>query len=60
MPPEVRRIVIAADPDEAGRSAAREAWTRWTAEGREVSIALPDGPADFNDLLRSKEAANAS
>lgn len=60
VPPEVRRIVIAADPDEAGRSAAREAWTRWTAEGREVSIALPDGPADFNDLLRSKEAANAS
>jgi phage/plasmid primase-like uncharacterized protein len=59
LPPEVRQVVIAADPDEVGRSAAREAWNRWTAEGREVRIALPDGLADFNDLLRSKRTANA-
>lgn len=59
LPSEVRRVVIAADPDEVGRSAAREAWTRWKAEGRNVRIALPDGAADFNDLLRSKETANA-
>ena len=51
LPPEVRRVVIAADPDDAGRRAARDAWIRWTAEGRKVRIALPDGAGDFNDLL---------
>ncbi len=51
LPPEVRRVVIAADPDDAGRKAARDAWIRWRAEGRDVRIALPDGVADFNDLL---------
>ena len=54
LPPEVRRVVIAADPDAAGRNAARDAWTRWTAEGREVRIALPDGAGDFNDLIRGE------
>ena len=51
LPPEARRVVIAADPDAAGRNAARDAWARWTAEGREVRIALPDGVGDFNDLI---------
>ena len=51
LPPEVRRVIIATDPDDAGRKAARDAWTRWTAEGRKVRIALPDGTGDFNDLL---------
>jgi putative DNA primase/helicase len=36
LPSEARRVVIAADPDAAGRNAARDAWTRWTAEGRDV------------------------
>jgi putative DNA primase/helicase len=56
LPPEARRVVIAADPDTAGRTAARDAWMRWRAEGRSVQIATPDGAGDFNDLLRAREA----
>ena len=41
LPPEARRVVIAADPDDAGRKAARDAWIRWRAEGRDVRIASP-------------------
>ena len=52
LPPEARSVVIAADPDEAGRAAARDAWLRWKAEGRDVRIATPAGKDDFNDLLR--------
>ncbi len=51
LPPEARRVVIAADPDAPGRIAARDAWLRWTTEGREVRIATPDGAGDFNDLI---------
>jgi phage/plasmid primase-like uncharacterized protein len=51
LPPEARRVVIAADPDDAGRAAACEAWQRWKEEGRGVQIATPDGLGDFNDLL---------
>jgi phage/plasmid primase-like uncharacterized protein len=60
LPPAVRRVVIAADPDVAGRNAARDAWIRWHGEGREVRIAMPDGTGDFNDLLASWEVASAS
>ena len=59
LPPDVRRVVIATDPDRPGRDAARDAWLRWTAEGREVRIATPDGAGDFNDLLRAPEANHA-
>jgi phage/plasmid primase-like uncharacterized protein len=52
LPSEARRVIIAADPDDAGRNAAREAWLRWKDEGRDVQIALPDREGcDFNDLL---------
>jgi phage/plasmid primase-like uncharacterized protein len=54
LPPEARRVVIAADPDVAGRTAARDAWLRWRTEGRTVQIATPDGDGDFNDLLRRR------
>jgi putative DNA primase/helicase len=54
LPPEAQRIVIAADPDRPGRIAARDAWLRWTAEGRSVRIAVPNGAGDFNDLLRGE------
>ena len=60
LPPEARRIVIAADPDKAGRQAARDAWARWTAEGREVRIAVPDDGGDFNDLLMARGANHAA
>jgi putative DNA primase/helicase len=56
LPTEARRVVIAVDPDDAGRKAARDAWIRWRAEGREVRVAVPDGASDFNDLLRNREA----
>jgi putative DNA primase/helicase len=55
LPREARHVLIAADPDKAGRDAARDAWTRWTAEGREVRIAIPDGDGDFNHLLIARE-----
>ncbi len=52
LPREVRKVVIAADPDRTGREAAREAWIRWRGEGREVRIAVPDQEGrDFNDLI---------
>ena len=59
LPPKAVRMVIAADPDEAGREAARQAWLRWIDEGRSVQIAIPDGAGDFNDLLRAREADHA-
>jgi hypothetical protein len=60
LPPEARSVVIAADPDWHGREAARAAWHRWKAEGRDVRIAIPDREKqDFNDLLLTREAANA-
>jgi hypothetical protein len=59
LPPEIRRVVIAADPDAAGLDAARHAWLRWKAEGRAVQIATPDrGGCDFNDLWLAGEPAN--
>ncbi len=55
LPPEVRAVVIAADPDQAGIAAAAAASTRWQAEGRRVRIATPDVPGrDFNDVLQER------
>jgi len=67
LPPEVRSVVIAADNDppdahgkRSGPDAARDAWHRWTAEGRTVRIATPDREgSDFNDVLRVREVAHA-
>lgn len=50
--PLAREIIIAADNDEAGKTAAQKAAERWTAEGRRVRIATPSHAKDFNDLLR--------
>lgn len=55
LPPEVREVVIAVDPDSAGRAAAAAALARWQTEGRRVRIAVPDTTGqDFNDLLRHR------
>ena len=54
LPPEVP-CGNCGGPGRRGRKAARDAWIRWTAEGREVRIALPDGAGDFNDLLRARK-----
>jgi putative DNA primase/helicase len=54
LPPDVRRIIIAADNDVsgAGQRNALAAYDRWIAEGRSVRIKCPpDAGDDFNDVL---------
>jgi hypothetical protein len=51
LPPDVRRIVILADGDDAGEAAAIAAARRWTAEGREVRVARPPRGWDMVDIL---------
>jgi hypothetical protein len=53
LPPEVREVLIAADPDLVGLKAARIAAQRWHAEGRIVRIIEPPEGSDFNDLARA-------
>jgi DNA primase len=52
LPAAVREVVIAADNDEPGEKAARDAAQRFLAEGRCVKIARPSKGKDFNDVLR--------
>jgi putative DNA primase/helicase len=55
LPPAIRDVVIAADHDEPGRRAARQAAARWEAEGRRVRVATPDKPGtDFADLMKAR------
>jgi hypothetical protein len=59
LPEDASNVVIAADPDGAGRGAAYDAWLRWKAEGRHIQIAMPDREGcDFNDMLLAREPAN--
>lgn len=52
LPAEVRSVIVAADPDPPGETAARDAALRWSTEGRKVRIARPNRfRQDFNDLL---------
>jgi putative DNA primase/helicase len=65
LPPEVERVIIAADNDgvnvhghNPGIEAAEAAARRWMAEGRKVRIVKPDTPGqDFNDVLQARIAA---
>lgn len=59
LPPAVHHVVIAVDPDGPGETAAAEAAQRWSREGRRVQLAHPDGPGDFNDLLRARGVGHA-
>jgi hypothetical protein len=59
LPPAVRRVVIAVDPDEASEAAAKEAADRWGRTGLRVQLAHPIGGGDFNDTLRTRLAADA-
>jgi putative DNA primase/helicase len=52
LPHCVRRVIIAADADAAGESAALRAAQRFVQEGRQVRIARPEDGKDFNDYLR--------
>lgn len=51
LPPEVCSVIICADGDESGRTAAQAAATRWRREDRRVRIAQAPEGKDFNDLL---------
>ncbi len=51
LPPEIRDVIVLADGDEPGESAARDCAVRWKREGRRVRIARPPRGCDFNDLL---------
>jgi putative DNA primase/helicase len=62
LPTEVRNVIVLADGDDAGETAARDCAGRWTREGRLVRIARPPKGMDFNDMLagpasHNKEAA---
>jgi hypothetical protein len=54
LPRAAIRVLIAVDHDRHGKgeAAAREAGERWLAEGREVRLAIPSAPGDWNDVLR--------
>lgn len=55
LPPMVKEIVIAADADRPGATAAEVAAARWCQEGRTVQIARPNrAGADFNDILMGR------
>lgn len=49
LPADVREIIIAADGDAPGETAAVAAARRWAAEGRAVRIAETPAGADFGD-----------
>lgn len=57
IPASVRKVVVFADADTAGRQAAQKATRRYREEGREVEVLFPDGGAkDFADVLAERAA----
>jgi len=59
IPEQVRRVVIGADNDPAGKSAAQRAADAFNVFGRDVRIMLPSPNfKDFNDELRGIEDAS--
>jgi DNA primase len=57
FPPEVRSVIIGADNDPAGRTAARKAAVTFASRGVSVRIIYPlEGYKDFNDELREARA----
>jgi putative DNA primase/helicase len=51
LPDRVRKVIVLADGDDAGETAAHASALRWMHEGRHVSIARPQRGLDFNDML---------
>ena len=51
LPNEVRDVIVLADGDDPGESAARDCALRWKRDGRRVRIARPPRGMDFNDML---------
>lgn len=58
LPPAVQEVVVLADGDERGETAALAAAARWRHEGRRVRIARPPQGADFNDLLLDRSTSS--
>jgi putative DNA primase/helicase len=57
LPPEARRVLIAADNDAngVGAMAAHDAARRWLGEGRRAKIVVPpEVGCDFNDVLAGR------
>jgi hypothetical protein len=55
IPASVRKVVVFADADEAGRQAAQRAVRRYREQGREVECAFPSaGAKDWNDVLTAR------
>jgi hypothetical protein len=56
LPRAAKRVLIAVDHDTHGKgeAEARDTGRRWLAEGREVRLAIPSAPGDWNDVLRGK------
>lgn len=59
LPPDIRSVIIAVDPDPPGKAAAHEAAERWRKAGLLVQLAHPTGNGDFNDVLRARRSAHA-
>ena len=51
LPHDARDVIVLADGDDAGETAARDCARRWKREGRRVRIARPPQGMDFNDML---------
>jgi len=52
--PGIESLVVAADHDPAGISAATACATRWKAAGRAVRVVMPEAPGmDLNDVARA-------
>jgi hypothetical protein len=51
LPKNVLDVIVLADGDDAGETAARDCAFRWKGEGRRVRIARPPEGMDFNDML---------
>jgi putative DNA primase/helicase len=63
LPPEARRVLIAADNDAngAGLRGARRAAQRWLAAGRRVQISIPSASgSDWNDALSGMGGRHAA
>jgi hypothetical protein len=56
LPDDVWDVIVLADGDAAGETAARNAAMRWKREGRRVRIARPTQGIDFNDMLMGRSA----
>lgn len=52
LPPEIARVTLAPDNDDAGRAILERAGNRFADQGRAVDVLLPpDGYGDWNDVL---------